>query len=124
MIDPELLIRSRIVPSRSGKYQAIVPPALSRASTVSTICPVGPFKYRISKEPEPLKSMIGVAAVIERPRLRSIFVHADAIVQGIVRISHLGQDRAAAVLLDGAGHLVRGSYTNTSRCPPWTYSST
>src|SRR5260370_15284705 len=33
MMLPESLIRSRSVPSRSGKYEAIVAPALARAKT-------------------------------------------------------------------------------------------
>ena len=89
MIAPELLIRSRTVPSRSGKYQAIVPPELSRARTVSTRSPVGPFKYRISKEPPAAEVHDRIGAVIERPRLRSIFVHADPVVQGVGYLSSL-----------------------------------
>ena len=45
--------------------------------------PVGPHRYRIVKEPEPLKSMIGLPPIIERPRLRAIFIHADPVAKGI-----------------------------------------
>ena len=54
MTAPELLIRSRTVPSASANYHETVPPDVCRATV-----PVGPHKYRIVKEPDPLKSMIG-----------------------------------------------------------------